>query len=42
MDQYMRENKIEGTPSVISLPAKPAASDNIETETRSAPTGKKS
>lgn len=41
MDQYMRENKIEGTPSVISTPTKPAASDNIETETRPAP-GKKS
>ena len=42
MDQYMRENKIEGTPSVISAPAKPAASDNIETEPRSAPASKKS
>jgi hypothetical protein len=41
MDQYMRENKLEGTPSVISAPAKPAASDNIETETRSAPASKK-
>jgi len=42
MDQYMRDNKIEGTPSVISAPAKPAASDNIETEPRSAPASKKS
>jgi len=42
MDQYMRDNKIEGTPSVISAPAKPAASDNIETEPRSTPASKKS
>ncbi|MDY0107238.1 MAG: hypothetical protein RBS27_11235 [Giesbergeria sp.] len=42
MDQYMRENKIEGTPSVISAPAKPAATDNIETEPRSAAASKKS
>ncbi|HCE28255.1 MAG TPA: hypothetical protein DET46_05300 [Comamonadaceae bacterium] len=42
MDQYMRDNKIEGTPSVISAPAKPAASDNIETESRSTPASKKS
>ena len=42
MDQYMRENKIEGTPSVISAPAKPAASDNIETEPSSAPASKTS
>ena len=41
MDQYKRENKIEGAPSVISAPTKPAASENIETETR-APAGKKS
>jgi len=39
MDQYMRENKLEGAPSVISLPAKPAASENIETEAHG---GKKS
>lgn len=32
MDQYMRENKLEGTPSVISQPAKPAASETVETE----------
>lgn len=41
MDQYMRENKLEGAPSVISAPAKPAASDNIETEPRNPPAGKK-
>jgi len=37
MDQYMRENKIEGTPSVLGKVEKPAAprrSDEIETETR--------
>ncbi len=42
MDQYMRENKIEGTPSVIGAPAKPTASDPIETETRDSTGGKKS
>jgi len=32
MDQYMRDNKIEGTPSVIGAPAKPAASESIESK----------
>jgi len=42
MDQYMRENKIEGTPSVISAPVKPAASEIIETEPRSTASDRKS
>lgn len=41
MDQYMRENKIEGAPSVIGPQARPAASDHIETETRDSTPGKK-
>ena len=42
MDQYMRENKLEGTPSVIGAPPKPAASDSVETEPGNAAASKKS
>ena len=45
MDQYMRENKIEGTPSVLGKVEKPERSErapDIETESRDAPADKKS
>ena len=40
MDAYMRENKIEGTPSVLGKVEKPAS--ETETEGRGAPADKKS
>lgn len=43
MDQYMRDNKIEGTPSVLGKVEKPAStrrSSDIETESRDADSGR--
>lgn len=43
MDQYMRENKIEGTPSVLGKVEKPAStrrSSDVETESRDAESGR--
>jgi len=43
MDQYMRDNKIEGTPSVLGKVEKPAStrrSSDIETESRDAESGR--
>lgn len=37
MDQYMRENKIEGTPSVITQREKPARTPDSEIETEPRP-----
>lgn len=37
MDQYMRENKIEGTPSVITQREKPARTPDSEIETELRP-----
>ena len=43
MDQYMRENKIEGTPSVLGKsPGAEKPAGEIETESRDAPADKKS
>ena len=43
MDAYMRENKLEGTPSVLGKAEKPASAEksaDIETETREPASGR--
>lgn len=43
MDAYMRENKLEGTPSVLGKAEKPASAEkptDIETETRDPASGR--